>query len=253
MPKLLNNSANMDVGNIPGLRGYQFSAIRTDKLGASEYTLVTIAVDVSGSVLRFKDLLIESLKKAIEACRKSPRSANIMLRVITFASDVEEVHGFKPLMEVDLASDYENISTGGDTALFDASSSSIGAMTEYGRILMKQDYGVNGILFIITDGGDNISKYGAEMVKEKADEAVSGEVLESFLSVLIGINAKTYQGYLTEFQQKAGLTQYMDAGNATPGNLAKLAAFVSKSVSSQANQMGTGQSASLPVMASIVI
>ena len=245
MPKLLTPSANMNVGTIPGLRGYQFSAIRTDKLGASEYTLVTIAVDVSGSVVGFKDLLVESLKKAIEACRKSPRAANIMLRVITFASDVTEIHGFKPLMEINIANDYDQIDIGGNTALYDASASSIGAMTEYGRVLSRQDYGVNGILFVITDGGDNVSKFTPDTVKEKAEEAVSGEVLESFLSVLIGINAQTYQTYLNDFQQKAGLTQYMDAGNATPGNLAKLAAFVSKSVSSQANQVGTGQSASL--------
>ena len=245
MPKLL--AADMNNGTIPGLRGYGFSAVRTDKLsafGASEYTLVTIAMDVSGSVVSFADLLTDSLKKAVAACRKSPRASNIMLRVITFGSNITEIHGFKPLSEVDEAV-YDGIVKGGGTLLYDGCASALGAMTEYGRVLVKQDYGVNGILFIITDGEDNGSTYNAQTVRQKADEAVSGEVLESCLSVLVGINASYCDTYLQDFRTTANLTQYMDAGNATPGNLAKLAAFVSRSVSSQANQIGTGQAAAL--------
>lgn len=245
MPKLLTN-ADMDVGSIPGLSGYKFSAVRTSRLGASEYTLVTIAADVSGSVSSFRALLVETIKKAVDACKKSPRAANIMVRVVVFNHGVEEVHGFKPLAEIDVGQDYEAIRTGGGTALFDASASAIGAMTEYGRILAKQDYGVNGILFVVTDGEDVDSTYGADMVAAKAKEAVEGEILESFLSVLVGVNAQRCQGYLTSFQQRAGLSEYIDAGAATPGNLAKLAAFVSRSVSSQANALGSGQAAQLP-------
>lgn len=232
MPKLLDNT--MQTGSIPGLSGYNFSAVRTDRLGASEYTLVTLAVDVSSSVTPFRDLLVESLKKTIDACRKSPRSENIMVRVIAFSGNVTEIHGFKPLCEIDNAT-YDTIKVTGSTALFDASASAIGAMVEYGRILAKQDFGVNGILFIITDGEDNVSTYDASTVRDKAADAVSGEILESFTSVLIGINAAQHKAYLSAFQRNANLSQYIDAGDATPGNLAKLAAFVSRSVSSQAS------------------
>lgn len=232
MPRLLDN--DMQTGAIPGLSGYQFSAVRTDRLGESEYTLVTLALDVSGSVAGFRDLLIDTVKKAIDACRKSPKSANILVRVTTFSTRVDEIHGFKPLAEIDNTV-YDGIRTYGQTALFDACASAIGAMTEYGRVLGKQDFGVNGILFVITDGDDNASTYTARTVKGMADDAVSGEVLEGFRSVLVGVNAANVKQYLEDFRIQGGLTEYLDAGDATPGNLAKLAAFVSRSVSSSAS------------------
>jgi uncharacterized protein YegL len=243
MPKLLDTS-DMQTGTIPGLRGYGFSAVRADRLGASEYTLVTLACDVSGSVIPFRDLLVDSIKKAVGACRKSPRAANIMVRTVTFNQGVTEIHGFKPLADIDDA-EYDAIRAGGGTALFDASASAIGATTAYGKILADQDYAVNGILFVITDGEDFDSTYTAATVKEKADEAVTGEVLDSFLSVLVGVNAARCSAYLERFRDQAAIAQYVDAGDATPGNLAKLASFVSRSVSSQAGSVGTGQSATV--------
>ncbi len=248
MPKLMNTDG-MDVTNIPGLSGYQFSSVLPDKLGASEYTLVTIAVDISTSVQPFADLLIDSVKKAVDSCRKSPRANNILIRVLGFATDVTEIHGFKPLSEIDSAV-YDNLSPRGNTALYDAAASAIGAMTEYGRLLQKQDYGVSGILFVITDGEDNISTFDPATVLAKATEATSGEILESFLSVLIGINAARSKAYLTRFQKTAGLSDYIDAGDATPGNLAKLAAFVSRSVSSGSLQTASssgGAAASITI------
>lgn len=232
MPRLLDN--DMQTGAIPGLSGFQFSAVRTDKLAESEYTLVTLALDISGSVAGFRDLLIDTVKKAIDACRKSPKSANILVRVTTFGSRVDEIHGFKPLSEIDNTV-YDAIRCYGQTALFDACASAIGAMTEYGRVLGKQDFGVNGIMFIITDGDDNASTYTAHTVKGLADDAVSGEVLESFRSVLVGVNAAQVKQHLEDFRVQGGLTEYLDAGDATPGNLAKLAAFVSRSISSSAS------------------
>jgi len=250
MPKLLD-ATGMDVTSIPGLSGYQFSSVRTDRLGASEYTLVTIAVDLSSSVRGFQDLLAGSVKKAVDACRKSPKANNILLRVIGFASDVTEIHGFKPLSEID-NSVYDKLNPQGMTALFDAAASAIGAMIQYGKRLQDQDFGVNGILFLITDCDDNTSTYTAAVVGQQAADAVSGETLESFLSVLVAVNATEHEAVLRAFQQGAGITQYVDAGDATPGNLAKMAAFVSRSVSSQANAQGTGQAAQLPSLSVVI-
>jgi len=251
MPKLLDPSA-MQSGSIPGLAGYSFSAIRPDRLGASEYTLVTIACDVSGSVSSFRDLLISTVSTAVKACMKNPRASNILARVVVFNHDVLEIHGFKPLAEIDPDADYAGVRVGGGTALFDASASAIGAMVEYGRVLTQQDYGVNGVLYVVTDGEDAGSTYGADAVAKKAAEAVSSEVLESFTSVLVGVNAATARmsGYLQTFQKEGGFSAYLDAGAATAGNMAKLAGFISRSVSSAASSLGTGTSAPLPPSAS---
>jgi hypothetical protein len=239
MPRFLSD-ADMQSAAIPALRGFAYSAVRTARLGAAEYTLVTIAVDISSSVASFRDLLVDSVAKAIGACARSPRAANILARVVAFGSDVREIHGFKPLAEIDAARDYTTIRVGGNTALFDACASAVGAMADYGEILARQDYGVNGILFVVTDGADNCSTHDAATVRRKVEDVLRTEAMESFTSVLIGINAAQHKAYLAAFQAAAGLTHALDAGDATPGNLARLAAFVSRSVSAVAGGVPPG-------------
>ena len=242
MPRLMND--DMEIGQIAGTNGFAFSGTRIEKLGATEYTLVTIAVDETGSVDGFADDLRNCLIAAVEACQRSPRRENLLLRVIKFSSrynnGVEEINGFKPLAEIDPVNDYQALNPGGMTPLCDACYSAIGAMNAYGKKLSDDDFGVNAIAFIITDGWDNASATTTQMVKEKIEEAVSGEIMESMVTVLVGINASEYQRELDEFYREAGLTQYIDAGDATKGKLAKLAEFVSQSVSSQSQALGTG-------------
>lgn len=245
MPRLMDDDA-MELGQIGGMQGFQFSGVRTEKLGATEYTLVSIAVDVTGSVRGFENELRDSLITAVEACQRSPRSDNLLLRVIKFSdrfkNGVEELHGFKPLAEIDVNNDYESLNPGGMTPLCDACYSVIGAMNAYGQKLVDDDFGVNAIAFVITDGGENASVATMKMVRDEAMKAVTGEIVESMVSVLIGVNAAAYKYELEEFQKEAGLTQYIDAGEATKGKLAKLADFVSQSVSSQSQALGTGGS-----------
>ena len=238
MPRLDDSMQNHKIGG-----SFTFSGARIDKLGATEYTLVSIAVDETGSVLGFSDQLREMLIAAVESCKKSPRSDNLLVRVITFGTQykngVNEIHGFKPLGEIDTVA-YPIIDPGGSTPLYDACYSAIGSQNVYGKKLVDQDFSCNGIAFIITDGGENASVATAQMVADEARKSVSGEILESMISVLIGINGSSYSQWLSQFQKDAGLTQYIDAGDATPRKLAKLAAFVSKSVSSQSQALGTG-------------
>jgi uncharacterized protein YegL len=242
MPKLMND--DLQTGAIPGLQGYHYSAVRPDRLGESEYTLVTLALDVSSSVSGFRDLLIDTLKKALDACKKSPRVNNVLVRVITFSHTVAEVHGFKPLAEIDYTV-YDRIVVRGNTALYDACASALGAATDYGRTLAKQNFGVTGILFIITDGADNSSSFTPNTVKTKADEALSDEIFDAPVrSVLVGVNASDCSAYLQRFQTEGGISEYIDAGDATPANLAKLAAFISRSVSSSS----TGAAQPAPVV-----
>lgn len=240
MPRLMQE--NMETLRIGG-KGFTFSGTKIDHLGATEYTLVTIAVDETGSVSGFADELRKMLVMAVEACKKSPRSDNILVRAITFSdkypNGVKEIHGFRPLAEIDTAA-YPDIVPGGLTPLCDACYSSIGATNAYGEQLSKQDFGVNGICFVITDGGENRSVATMAMVKEEIRKSVSGEKLESMVSILVGINTKECRDALDEFYKEAGLTQYVDAGDATPRRLAKLAQFVSTSVSSQSHALGTG-------------
>ena len=242
MPRL-NKEDPTQVSHRIGGSGFTFKGARIERLGATEYTLVTIAVDESGSVSGFQDELRKMLIMAVDACKKSPRSDNILVRVIRFSSvypkGVDEIHGFKSLAEIDTAN-YPEIKPGGWTPLCDACFSAIGAMNSYGKTLSDQDFGVNAIGFIITDGGENMSTATMDMVKKEAEKSISGENLESIITVLVGINVAGYVQELKVFQKEAGLMQFIDAGEATPRKLAKLADFVSTSISSQSQALGTG-------------
>jgi hypothetical protein len=239
MPRLLND--NMEERRIGG-GNFTFSGARIENLGATEYTLVNIAVDVTGSVYGFEDDLRESLMAAVDACKRSPRSLNLLLRVITFSTSVggvEEIHGFKSLEDID-TNDYPQIRPGGATPLYDATYSSIGALVEYGEELMENDFLANGISFVITDGDDNASSITPGEIKKTIESVAREEKLESLISVLIGINAGYYDNKLKKFKVESGIDQYIDAGEATKEKLAKLAYFVSQSISSQSQALGTG-------------
>jgi hypothetical protein len=234
----------MEESKIPGMQGFNFSGIRTEHLGSTEYTIVTIAVDETGSTQGFEDALRDCLIAAVDACKKSPRSDNLLLRVLRFSTSypngVEEIHGFKPLQEIDSQQDYPQLRPGGMTPLYDVCYSSIGAINVYAKKLMDDDFLANGIAFIITDGWDNQSQATPSMIKDQVEKAVKGEDIESLITILIGINATEAFDELSNFQKEAGIDQYIDAGEANKGKLAKLAAFVSQSVSSQSQALGSG-------------
>lgn len=221
---------------------YKFSAVKIDELGAPEYTLVTVAQDVSGSVFTYARDMEKCLQTILEACQKSPRAENLMFRLVGFNDVLNEIHGFK-LLNTITPQDYQNIlQPDGGTALFDAVQSAVDATKDYGEILHDQDFGVNAIVFIVTDGDDNASQATANSVKKAVNDAIKSEKLESITVVLVGVGQAAH--YLDDFQQKADITQFVDIGNTTPGNLAKLANFVSKSISSTSQALADGVDAS---------
>jgi uncharacterized protein YegL len=229
--------------------GFGFTGATIDNLGATEYTLVTIALDETGSIGGFETQIRDMLTTTIDACKKSPHSSNLLVRVIRFGTQysrrggpgIDEIHGFKTLGEIDNAA-YPQLRGGGCTPLNDAVYASVGAMNAYAKSLTDMDFGVNGITFVITDGGENSSVASMKMVKDELKKSVTGEVMESHLSILIGID--TGDSYvkpaLQRFQTEAGMDQFIWAGEATPGKLAKLADFVSQSISSTSQALGTG-------------
>ncbi len=181
MPRLTGDPSQ-ETHKISG-SNFSFSGTRIDHLGASAYTLATIAVDVTGSVYGFEEDLRDMVIASVKACAKSPLKDNIMVRVIQFSDrfkqGVSEIHGFKPVLEVydptvvpeiDLKAFYPPLVPGGGTPLCDAVYSSAGATNTYGKQLRDRDYGVNGIAFIITDGGENASVATMDMVKREIEQ-----------------------------------------------------------------------------------
>jgi hypothetical protein len=239
MPVL--NDATMEQQTLPAGH-YGYSATRLEKLGAAEYTLVTIVTDVSGSVAAFVHEMEEALGEITKACRFSPRADNLLLRLVAFSNRLEELHGFK-LLEQCRPDDYRGIlRAGGATALYDSAENAIAATDGYARQLAGAGFSVNAILFVITDGMDNTSTRGVRHVREALSSAVTSEAVQSLLSVLIGVNVQDQNvgGYLRDFKAAAGFSQYIELGQANAALLARLADFVSRSISAQSQALGTG-------------
>lgn len=239
MPRLTDD--NLEQFATTGAFG--FSGAKIEDLGATEYTLVGIAVDDSGSVSSFARDLEDSLKNIVQACTFSPRADNLLLRLIKFGDEVEEVNGFNFLSAIN-GNDYSNIlSCNSMTALYDATENIVQSVTDYGKNLKDNDFDVNAIIFVLTDGINNHSTATINSVKKAFAESVQSEALESLVSVLIGIEQDPSLGlddYLEDFKNDVGFTKYENIGQATPQQLAKLADFISKSISSQSQALGTG-------------
>lgn len=242
MPKLMNQD---EMNTHKTLQNFTFSAVKIENLGASEYTIVTVAQDTSGSVGSFKTDMEACLQKILESCKMSPRSENLLMRLIEFNDDVNELHGFMELKDINPANYADILNCYGTTALRDAAVNAAESTEAYGKDLSDMDYRCNGIMFVITDGDDNASVVARSpaAVKKAFDKIKRAEVaLESFLSILIGVGDEpTYIKKMEAFAKDCGFDQFIALEEATPSKLAKLADFISRSISSSSTALANGQ------------
>ncbi len=249
MPRLMNTDANQAHKTISA---FQYSGVEADRLDGSEYTLTQMMVDESASVGSFKNELIESIKTVVDACQKSPRSGNLLFRLATFSNtydgnDINEVHGFCSLSSINKDDYNDSINPRGGTPLHDAALNAVESLQSYAGNLSAQDYFCNGIIFVITDGEENSSKVahgasGLQKIKDSINALRASETLDSVKMILIGVNDgdATMKAYLDKFKDEAGFDEYISVGDATAGKLAKLAQFVSRSISSVSQALANG-------------
>ena len=228
---------------------YGFSQQRLADLSqASEYTLVTLYVDASGSVAGFEKQIEAAIKNVVDSCSRSPRANNLLIRLCLFATDLTVVHDFRLLKEISHSDIDGCIRPSGMTCLRDAGVDMYRSISAGAKDLRDNDFEVNAIGFIITDGEDTCSKHGVNAVKAAGESLVLSEAVDSYRAVIIAINNSSahFHTQLDTFATGCGFDQVIDAGNADANSLAKLAAFVSDSISSQSSSLGTG-AASKPV------
>ncbi|MBS1722434.1 MAG: VWA domain-containing protein [Armatimonadetes bacterium] len=241
MPKIFDPT--LETHTLPASH-YGFSAEGLSNLGATEYTLATVVVDTSSSVSGFATEIEQCLKAIVQACRLSPRADNLMLRVVEFNSTVREMHGYT-LLEKLKESDYDNsIRPSGTTALFDSTYNAIAAAAAYGKQLYDIDYTVNGIVVVITDGEENASAIkSAQLIADQVKGVQQTETMESLRTILIGLGASSngqLNTYLSGFKDDAQFDQYIAVADANAKTIAKVADFVSKSISAASQHLGTG-------------
>lgn len=246
---------------------FGFTAQTIDELESSGYTLADIVVDVSGSTSGFTDAMEAALKGSLVSLKGDPtnkikphpKADSMMVRITRFDSSIVEIIGYTLLANIDIDSLTGALQARGATALFDACISGAEAAFHYADALRKEDYDVNGILIVITDGMNNSGKYSAycssgQYFPDKATfdkqtgivatalkMPLKKEAMESYISILIGVNVGSCQAELDQFHQLAGFTQPLIAlDDASPQTIGKIGGFISASVSSQSQARGTG-------------
>jgi len=233
---------------IPENTAFGFSAVDPETIDnlEDEYTLVSIAEDVSPSTSDLRNEMCQGMKTVNLACKKAPRADKVMLHCTRFGSVIEEIHGFKPVADID-ENDYTPSPTiGGTTCLYDAIFNAVAAVGKYAEILDKSDIGSNAIIFILTDGMDNSSSVGPQTILDKIEEIKMKEILESIKIIIIGFNdpnssySNQIAKYLVDLTKELNLDQYVDVGAMTPEAAAKVFGFVSQSISAQSQHLGTG-------------
>ncbi len=222
--------------------GYSYSSVSLEELGAAEYTIVRIALDKSWSVSDYKKDLEKALESCMNSCGKSARADNLLVSVEAFNGSLEEIHGFVPLTGIDPSAYKNTIVPEGSTALWDATLSAVESVKQYGESLEQMDYLCNGIIFIITDGEENDSVMGnPKKIRKAIAHMKKEEKLESIRIILIGVgDEQATKQYLESFQKDVGIDQFIWVGSATPQKLARLASFVSQSISSTSTALGSG-------------
>ena len=237
---LLNNEEQMQQANV-GNFGY--SAIGIEHLGAAEYCLATIAIDHSSSTEDFKPEMEACLTSIVKACRKSPRADNLLLRVVKYASRMTEIHGFTELHTIDPDQYAGCLDGGGTTLLYTTLHNCVVATSDYATTLTKNGFLVNGLLFNVSDGGDNQSRDSALADTKQALTSVRNtEILESWRLYSIGVNVQdpAFSHALRYMEKELGITKTIELGDASETTLAKLAEFVSSSAAAQSQALGTG-------------
>lgn len=236
MPKLMGQSdtvVNKTVSN------FGFSSLPPDALGSDEQTLVVVALDRSGSIYGFKDELVRAYQEITRACRKNPRVESLLMRATSFASGLTEEHGFIGVNSIDEAS--FDLHVGGATALNDAALDAIETIETYGKQLTGLDYMANGLVVVVTDGGENSSKIGTETkIKNAIGRIRKDESLESLKTILIGLGSDADRAYYEDYAKRCGFDQCEHIKDTDSNGIAKMGDFISRSISSTSQALGSG-------------
>jgi len=231
--------------------GFEYTNVAIEKLDSTTYTLGTLVIDVTGSLRGFEDQLRMIAERIVEKLKDEDTAKNILWRVVIFSSavGVEELHGFRLLQDIDPARDYPTLHCGGMTNLYDATGSAIEATLVEGKRLYDEELDVNAITVFLTDGDENDSKKikSASEIKAKTDAAIKGESVESYRTILVGVNAdgsSDWEQHITkrleEFKDEAGLSEYVDMKDFTDKTIKKIILQVSSVTSDTSKALGTG-------------
>lgn len=228
---------------VPG-GNYGYTGTAVGDLTSFENTLATGLLDESGSTTAFARQMEMCVQEIIKSLRHCPRQDNLIYRHCHFDDKFREFHGFKPLVQCN-ETDYDGCwAGGGQTDLYGSEENVLLATLDYGQQQAAKRYLVNGIVYIISDGCHYLAGRKSKTqddVKKALSDIVISEALESIMTILIGVNPDAgIRRDLEAHKDYIGFSQFVPIENADEKSLSKLANFISRSVVSQSQHLGSG-------------
>jgi uncharacterized protein YegL len=204
-----------------------FANFNPDEIQVDETINAVFCVDTSSSVGSYVKELNYAFNEFTEAMKKSHIADKLMVSVIEFNSKVNIQCGFKPISTFQKVDFSKKI--GGMTALYDGVLLGIKNALAYRQNLENSGINTKTIIYVITDGADNVSVNSANMIaKEIADQKKDERGAFSFSSILFGVgNQADFQAA----QQEMGIEHLAKIGT-SGAEMKKMIGFISQSISS---------------------
>jgi len=212
----------------------------TGKSAQTEYTIIQHFRDETGSVFRFCSRLWKRYI-LVEACQKTPelKSDDTALSFNTNYGNSR----FNPLSTINVKIT-SRLNRGRNRTLWCPYSSSSATLL-YAKLLTDQDFmSMPQFTSSLTGWITNSVIHTGRWLRIKFRKQKSGRHWVHDYGFGRADRPERYlairQQSFGKISEQAHLTQYVDAGDATPKKLAKLAQFVSQSIASQSQSLGTG-------------
>ena len=212
--------------------GLKFNNFDPSSLDVEEVLNAVFILDCSPSMQQDNaiDALNENLNAFVQEMTGSHIADKLMVSTLTFCEDIDVLHGFKPITDVQ---SFDLKTRGRATRLFDSVSAGIDNAVNYREQLEKTGINCKTLIFIITDGEDNQSKSGAAAaVKAKIESILKDEKNTfSFTTILFGVGE---QANFEHAQKEMGIQHLAKVGYSGK-EIRKMINFISSSISSSAS------------------
>jgi len=168
----------------------------------------------------------------VKSCKQLADAHNVLLRVTTFGTYLNEIQGFTLLPQCNPANYQGAFSCMGMTALNDAALDAVQATAAFGRYLHNRHRVANGVVVLVTDGCDNHSTFWPQQVRDALAVAVERGYLESITSILVGVLDKDSGAYqemsdsLRRLANQSGFTHYVEWDELNFADLLSLSHFI---------------------------
>lgn len=139
-----------------------------DSLDSPDATLVSVVLDMSGSMQPFKRAVIEAYDAMLAALSGAKAATSILVSTWAFSDRPTLLSSYEPVERKPRLSSAVFQPDGG-TALYDATLHALTGLVGYGQELWDQGIPTRRVLFVLSDGDDNASRASAADVKTLAE------------------------------------------------------------------------------------